>query len=179
MSAPEAKVEVLAVSGMVRVTVQPQASILILLLEALGILIFWGVTIQRWTRFSLLMRAIFVWADISAVIGLFYQLSGSEEIEFDAEKLTIKKSIVVWESKREYPVESCSELEWRASSRENRGCALQCKVGWRTIRFAEYTSENQATEILIALQQHLPDVFRKMGAMPGLGKSHFTTLDLS
>jgi hypothetical protein len=45
------------------------------------------------------------------------------------------------------------------------------------IRFAEYTSEHQATQIFIALQQHLPDVFRKMG--PGTGKSHFTTLGLS
>ena len=174
----EPKVEVLAVSGALRITVQPQTSILLLLLEAVGIVTFWGITIRQWSSLSLLMRAIFIWADISTVLGLFYQLSGSEEIEFDQQKLTIRKNIFGWERTREFLVDSCAELEWRRHSSEDRASALQCKVGWRTIRFAEYLSENQATEILAAQQQHLPDVFHKMGAMPG-SKSHLTTLGLS
>ena len=125
------------------------------------------------------MRALFVWADVSTVVALLYQLSGTEEVEFDPQKVTIRKNIIGWERTREYPVENCSELEWRASSKESHGPALQCKVGWRTIRFAEYISEEQGTQILVALQQTLPDVFCRMGAMPGGGKSSFITLGLS
>jgi hypothetical protein len=44
--------------------------------------------------------------------------------------------------------------------------------------FAQYISETQALEIISALQEHFPEISRKMVAMPG-GKSHFQTLGLS
>jgi hypothetical protein len=93
--------------------------------------------------------------------------------------MTVRKDVIGWERIREYSVDSCSELEWLPASKESHGSGLQCKVGWRAIRFAEYISERQGVEILAALQQYLPDVSRKMGTMPGTGKSDFITLGLS
>ena len=175
----ESKVEILPVSGTLRVSIQPRPNLVLMLLDVAAGLLFWSVTIKQWATLSLVMRALFIWADLSTIVALLYQLSGSEEVEFDPQNVTIRKNIIGWERTREYPVENCSELEWRASSEESRGSALQCKVGWRTVRFAEYTSEEQGTQILVALQQALPDVFRKVGAMPGMGKSSFITLGLS
>lgn len=116
---------------------------------------------------------------MSTVVGFLYQLSGSEEIKFNPKTLTIRKNILGWERIREYPIQNCTELEWTSYSGEYRRTALRCKMGWRMIYFAEYMSEEQATEILTGLQQHLPDVARSMGLVLGSSKPHFTTLGLS
>ncbi len=172
----EARVEILPISGMLRVTIQPQPNFILMLLEVVGAVLFWTMTVRRWSSMSLLERGFFIWGDVSTVLAFLYQLSGSEQIEFDPQKLTIRKTTVGWERTREYPVEDCTELEWHGSGRGNQVSCLHCKIGWKTVRFAEYVSEKQAGEILSALQQSLPEVYRRMGA--ATGKSHFQTLGL-
>jgi ethanolamine utilization protein EutA (predicted chaperonin) len=174
-----AQVDIVAVSGGVRVAIQPQPNAPLLLFEGIGIIFFAGITVHQWPHLSWLTRVFFVWGDIAGIIAWLYQLSGTEEIEFDAQNLTICKNTLGWERRRQYPTASCSELEWWPQSNESHRYALRCKVGWRTIAFADYVSESQACEILAALQRNLPQVAQTMGAMPGAGKSHFTTLGLS
>ena len=114
---------------------------------------------------------------VSAALGLLYQLSGTEVIECDAQKLTVCKEVHGWERKREYRVEDCSELEWTEGT-EDKHQGLRCKVGWRTVAFGEHLSENQAIEILTALQRTLPETVQKMCSYPE-GKKHFITLGLT
>lgn len=150
-----------------------------MLLEAAGIVAFSFVTVRDWATMALWLRALLLWAIATATVGWFYQLSGSETIEFSAQKLTINKETLGWNRTREYEVDNCRELEWREPSSEGDSAGLQCKVGWRTITFAHHISEDEAQEILTALQTNLPDVAQKMCAMPDNSKRHFTTLNLS
>jgi hypothetical protein len=109
-----------------------------------------------------------------ALVAWFYQLSVSEVIEFDANGMRIRKDILGWERLREYRIEDCRSLEPHVKD-EGDQYGLQCKVNWRTVRFAEYISEDQANEVLVALQRELPDVAGKLESSP----MHFTTLDLN
>jgi hypothetical protein len=54
---------------------------------------------------------------------------------------------------------------------------LKCKVGWKTVRVCEDLSEEEAVEILVALQEYLPEVAQKMCSYPN-SKEHFLTLGL-
>lgn len=148
-------------------------------LEAAGIVAFSFVTVRDWATMALWLRALLVWAIVTATVGWFYQLSGSETIEFSEQKLTTTKETLGWNRTREYPVDNCRELEWREPSGEGDSGGLKCKIGWRTITFANHISEDEAQEILTALQANLPDVAQQMCAMPDSGRKHFTTLNLS
>ena len=150
-----------------------------MLLGAFGIVAFGVVMVRDWATMALWLRALLLWAVASAILGWFYQLSGSETIEFSAEKLATSKETLGWNRTREYPVPSCRELEWHEQDGEGENAGLQCKVGWRTIRFAYHISEDEAQEIVTALQTNLPDVAKQMCAMPDSSKKHFTTLNLS
>src|SRR5260370_69805 len=112
----EPRVEISAASGVLRVTIEPRPSAFLMVLEAAGILLFSGFTVQ---------------------------LSGSEEVLFDPEKLSSRKNTLGWERTREYSVQECSEREWKAQSRRDHPC-LQGKVGWRTVHFCDYISQDQA-----------------------------------
>jgi len=48
-------------------------------------------------------------------------------------------------------------------------------TSWRTIKFAHHISEDEAQEILTALQANLPDVAQQICAMPDSSKKHSTT----
>jgi len=118
-----------------------------------------------------------MWGEVAGVVAWFYQLSGSEVIEFDARQLRITKDILGWTRVTEHPIEACTELELHEKG-EDDPCGLQCKVGWRTVKFGAYISEEQAIRILTALQRELPDVAYRLGTSPE-GKKHFITLGLS
>lgn len=170
------KVGVVASSGMVRVTVHPrpnwQAGLVILaggILEASVLFHFWSLTSRS---FHFILIAIFV----STLGSSLYQFSGEEIIEIDSQKLTIRKGIHGWERKREYRIDECRDLEW--DSGPKGGSYLTCKVGRWPIKFANRLSENDAIEILSALQRTLPDVAEKICTYPG-GKDHFITLGLN
>ena len=88
------------------------------------------------------------------------------------------KQILGWNRTTEYSVSDCRELQWHTQS-EGDSYGLQCKVGWRTVKFGEYISEDEAIDVLTALQSNLPDVAQRICAMPNTSKKHFTTLGLS
>lgn len=125
----EPRVEISAASGVLRVTIEPRPSAFLMVLEATGILLFSGFTVRQWSNLPPLWRAFLIWGEACAVVAWFYQLSGSEEILFDPEKLSSRKNALGWERTREYSVQECSELEWKAQSRHDHP-GLQCKVGW-------------------------------------------------
>jgi hypothetical protein len=164
-------------SGMLRVTVHPARSWLVVLFEIGAILILGAMTYRNWASMSHLFRVLFVWALVSGAAALIFQLSGTEIIEIDSEKLTVRKEFHGWERKREYSVKECHELEWMQCA-ENTPQRLQCKAGWRTVTFGESLTENQAIQILTALQQSLPSVAQQLCSYPE-GKKHFITLGLS
>jgi hypothetical protein len=56
--------------------------------------------------------------------------------------------------------------------------SLQFKNGWRTVKLGENLSENQAIEILTALQNSVPEAGQQLCSYPD-GKKHFITLGLS
>jgi hypothetical protein len=123
------------------------------------------------------LQAGFVIALVSGILGLIFQFSGSEILEIDTNKITLSKVVHGWERKREYEIKQCRELEWMEGG-EDTSRRLQFKIDWRAIAFCENITENQAIQILTALQQTLPSVAQQLCSYPE-GKKHFLTLGLS
>jgi hypothetical protein len=172
----KASLELLGASGRLRVTVTPPKNWLLMSIEATVVVLFARQMVRMWAHSSSLVRVFFTVACFSAVIGWLYQLSGSEEIEFSSDAITIRRGVLGWERTRQYPVGNCSEIEWIQDS-EGRPY-LRCKVGWRHVAFGHYLSEDQSSEVLKALQDTLPEVARSLGVSISPNK-HFTTLGLS
>ena len=97
--------------------------------------------------------------------GLMFRWSRVEVIEIDANKITVCKDFRGWERRREYKVSDCREMEWMERS-DDSPQRLRCKSGWRTVTFADGISENQAIQILTALQQTLPGVAQQLCTYP-------------
>jgi hypothetical protein len=169
-----AKIDVVVASGVLRLTVNPRQHWLWILSEAVLIVLFSRYAFRDWATMPLMLKVFCVWGIGAAFLAWFYQLSGSEVIEFDATGIRVRKDILGWERMREYRIEECRSLEPHVKG-EGDAYGLQCKVGWRTVRFGEYISEDQANEVLSTLQKELPDVAGKLEASP----SHFTTLGLN
>lgn len=169
-------VDVQIVSGVLSVRVRPNPHWLLMLLEAVLIVLFSGSVYRSWTWMSFATRILFLFVEIGSIVGWFYQLSGSELIEFDAQQLRIHKEILGWHKRTELSVQDCTELEIREQGEDHYG--LQCKAGWRTIKFGQYLSESQSTEVLTTLQRELPDVAQKAFTSKD-SKKHFVTLGLS
>lgn len=164
-------------SGMLRVTLHPSRPLLVVICESVAILIFGFMTYRYWGSMSPLSRVLFVIGTLSGAAALLFQLSGTEVIEISSERLTVRKGIHGWERMREYPLQECRELEWMQGA-EDTPQSLQFKTGWGTVTLGENISENQAIEILVALQQSVPDAAQQLCSYPG-GKKHFITLDLN
>jgi hypothetical protein len=162
---------------MLRVTVHPPRSWLVVLFEGGVILIFGIMTYRNWGSMSQLFRVLFVSAVVSGVVALLFQLSGTEIIEISSDILTVRKEIHGWERKREYSIKECRELEWMQGA-EDTPQSLRFKNRWRTVTLGENLSENQAIEILTALQQTVPEAAQQLCSYPD-GKQHFVTLGLS
>jgi len=164
-------------SGILRVTLHPSRSLLVVICESIVILSFGFMTYRYWGNMSPLFRVLFVLGTLSGVAALVFQLSGTEIIEFSSEKLTVRKEIHGWERKREYRINECRELEWMQGA-EDTPQSLQFKTGWGIVTLGENLSENQAIEILVALQQSVPEAAQQLCSYPG-SKKHFITLGLS
>ena len=67
-----------------------------MIVEAVGIVVFGVYIFRAWASMPLWYRALLIWAVAGAIIAWFYQLSGSEIIEIDAQKLSINKQILGW-----------------------------------------------------------------------------------
>lgn len=169
------KVDVLAISGMLCVTIHPVPNWQMGLAALCGDVIFAVVLYRVWSITPLSIRI--VWLALLPLILLdsAYGFFGEEVIEIDSQKLSIRKGIHGLEHKRDYQVDECRNLEWSAGRRG--GSHLTCKVGQWPITFAKRISESDADEIFLALQRTLPDVAQKICASTG-GKEHFMTLGL-
>lgn len=170
-------IEISTSSGILRLAVRPSRSWLLIVLELLALIVFAVVVYEKWAIMSYAFRGIFIFAVASGAMGLIFQLSGIEIIEVDTNKITLRKDIHGWERKREYEVKECRELEWMEGT-EDKSQRLQFKTGWRTVTFGKNLTENQAIQILTALQQSLPNVAQQLCSYPE-GKKHFITLGLS
>jgi hypothetical protein len=170
------RIEISSGSGVLRVTVHPARSWLAILIE-LGVLAAFATFISgNWARLSYEFRGVFLFVLVAAVAGLLFQFSGTETIEIDKNKIALGKDTHGWERKREYGLNECRELEW-AEGTEDTPQRLRFKIGWRTVTFGNNLTENQAIEILTALQQALPNVAQQLCSYPE-GKKHFITLAL-
>jgi hypothetical protein len=169
-----ANVEITSTSGVVRVTVRPSMGWLVILIDVAILFAFSRTFSRAWPSMSFLVRATVIGAVVSVVFASLYQLAGSEIIEFDQRKLTIRTEIFGVGRTREYDIDKCSYLEGRQRTRGNHD-GLKCKVGWRTITFARYLTDEQTDEILAGLQNALPGVARKLI----LNSSEITTLHLN
>ncbi|HEY6386621.1 MAG TPA: hypothetical protein VIX91_13160 [Candidatus Acidoferrum sp.] len=166
-------IEISTNSGMLRVTVHPVRSWLVVLLGLGALMVFAAATYEYLARMSQVFRGVFIFAIVSSAIGLIFQLSGTEIIEIDSNKITLRKEVHGWGRKREYEIKECRELEWMEGS-EDAPQRLQFKFGWRTITFGKSLTENQAIQILTALQQALPNVAQQLCSHPE-GKKHFNS----
>ena len=171
-----ATVEVVLLSGVLRVTVRPSPNWLFLLLEA-GIIAAFAVLTFRAKAMSLPERILSIGVVIGAIGAWFEQLFGfSEVIEFDSGHLRIRKETFGWERTREYPLEQCSDLALQDESGDPHG--LQCRLGrWRTIEFGDHLSQRQAIEVLSALENGLPEIAQRVLPSEDITR-HFTKLDL-
>lgn len=162
-----------------KLTIDHSVAVLRVAFDAgIGAWVFWGV-FRTWPTSSLFMKALYVVVALSAAADTAYQVGGSETLEFGPEGLRIRTSYFGWERVGQYPLDKCSELSWRPDDDREEERALECKVGWKKVRFGKYLSETQAWEVLSELQRYLPDVAQKMGMSLGERKSHVTRMGLS
>jgi len=171
-----AKIEIVASSGILRVTIPPRRSWHLILAAIAADVIFAAVIYSSWATTSVWIRLIFIWAIVSGALSLVYQLVVTQIIEFDSLRLTVCKEFNGWERKQEYQVAECSDLEW-VSAAKGRSAGLRCKVGWRKVMVGKDVSEDEAAEVLAALQRNLPAVAQKLCSYPN-SKDQFITLGL-
>ena len=171
----EPRVDLVTSSGSLRITIRQRPRYVLwegAIAMAAGVFVWW-----MWPKFSPRLHLWIIGAFVLDVFGILFRLTGSEIIEIDSQHMKIIKEIHGWERKREFDVASCSELQWVSSSEGSRQ-GLQCKAGWKTIRFGSSLSENQALEIMTELQRALPQVAETLFSEPD-AKKHFVTLDLN
>jgi hypothetical protein len=169
------KVDVVATSGILCVTIHPRLNWQAAVAALGGDVIFAVVLYQAWSATPLSIRIVWLALLPFILLSTVYEFFGEEIIEIDSQKFTIRKGIHGWERKREYQIDECSNLEWSAGRKG--GSHLTCKVGRWPIVFAKKLSEADADKIFLALQQTLPDVAQKICASTG-NKEHFITLGL-
>ncbi len=121
----ERAVEIVMASGTLRVTVNPKPAWLPMLAEAIGIALFGVFVVRGWAAMAVWYRALLVWCIGSACVAWLYQWSGSEIIEFDAQKLALIRQILGWNRAREYALTDCRDLEWRERTGEGDTYGLQ------------------------------------------------------
>jgi hypothetical protein len=118
------RIDIVSSSGMLRVVLPPRRSWFLILLEIVltSVGVIWVYTL--WARLSGLYHLLFLWGIATAFLVLIYQISVSQTIEFDSQRITVRKEFRGLERKKEYRVEDCSELEWQESS-EGQPAALR------------------------------------------------------
>lgn len=171
------RIDIANSSGMLRVAIRPKPHWLLILSEVGIISAFAFLLYRNWAAGPLVLRVVPVFVIISSVLDLIYRFSGTQIIEFAPREITVHTEIRGWERKKSYNLEDCSELEWCDGS-EDVPSGLMCKVGWKTVTLSKHLTENDAIEILTALQTSTPDVAHKLCSYPG-NKEHFITLGLT
>ncbi len=90
------KVDVVASSGMLCVTVHPRDQWQAGLVALGGDVLFSALLYHFWSFTPLSIRIIWIVILISTLLSLVYQFLGEEIIEIDSQKLTIRKGIHGW-----------------------------------------------------------------------------------
>jgi hypothetical protein len=121
------RIRIVSSSGMLRVTIPPRRSWLLMLLEIAVVFAGMAWAYSLWMRISTLFHVLFVWALVSTVLAFIYQFSATQVVEFDSQRMTLCKEIHGWERKKDYKIQECSELEWSAGA-EGEPDALKCSV---------------------------------------------------
>jgi hypothetical protein len=183
------KVELRETSGMVSVRIVATRQWLIAML--LDGAIFYAMY-RYWQDLPYWWKVLSVVFLVFGLIGTLSELLGEEVVEFDSQKLTVRKELHGWERKREYDIAKCHELKWAPGHKGNS--FMTCKVGWHakadglagqlyyfagrhTVKFGNRLSEDDALEILAALQRTMPEVAETLCATPA-HKGHFIGLGL-
>jgi hypothetical protein len=157
-----AAMEIVNAFGVLRATIDYKYPLTLLLFEVLGLT---GVTFYGWERLFLTMpggRGPIYVAVFTALnlVALGYQLTASQTIELNDRQLVISRTNLGWQRTSAYALEKCSHLEWRKYW--GKPGSFRCKVGWRTISFAKYLSDEQANRLIAELRNSLPDVARRL-----------------
>jgi hypothetical protein len=174
---PRCKVEILSAAGLLRVNITPQLNIFTVLEIAVLIaivLIGW----KEWPTFYRQQPVVCILFGFGLLGTFWYQITGSEEIEFNQNRLTIRKNRPINTKTWESPLWDCMLLEIREPG-EGESDRLSCKIHGNTLTFGADLSFEQANNILVELQRTLPEAADRLlsSADDPFGK-HFTTLDL-
>jgi hypothetical protein len=174
---PRCKVETLSSSGVLRVTITPQLNIFIAL-EAAAIIAIALIGWKDLPAFYHQQPVFCILFGLGLLGGFWYQITGSEEIEFNQDRLTIRKNRPMRTKTWEHPLHHCMRLEIREPG-EGESDRLSCNIRGDTVTFGADLSFEQATDILVELQRVLPDAAHQLLARTDdpFGK-HFTTLNL-
>ena len=174
-----AKMEITYISGILHVEIDHDLNFIRLCLDgAIFAWIVWGET-SVWSRSSLFSRGVVILVFFTTLGDLVYQVTGSEIIEFSTNGLKRVTTYFGWRTVRDYEISQCGELTWEPRVDQHHDLALECKVGWKRVRFGKYLSETQAQQLLSDLQNYLPDVAAKMGMTKEDRRSSMTRLNLS
>jgi hypothetical protein len=164
------QVDIVATSGTLCVTIHPRrdwhAGLASVAWDAMFVVILY----RFWSRMPSSFRVMWIAILAAASLSLAYGFLCEEILEFDSEKLTIRRGARGWERKREYSVEQCSNLGWRQGGKSRPYLAMS--VVLRSVTFGKGLSEDAANAILTALQRVLPDVAQKMCSYPGSNDDH-------
>jgi hypothetical protein len=159
------------------VTISPQANIH-LVIEVAIVSAIVAIGWKQWPAFYHEHPVFCILSGLGLLSGLWYQIAGSEEIEFNQQSLTIRKNRFIWPRTSEYPMQECNQLETCDNSDSSE--RLRCRVRGRSITFGTELNEEQANNILAELQRVLPDIAHQLlGGGPDPFSKHFTTLKLS
>ena len=171
--------EITPISGALRVSIRAEPYLLGAVLQAAIVSVVVWMASRTFLSLPRFQQGFLALAVGSAVAGIAQMLRRSEHtVEFTSEKLRIKRLFLGLPRTSEYAVDKCSDLAWRVPDDES-GCTLECKVGFRKVKFGANVSEQQAQEILAALQRHLPDVAKRMGMSLENQESPFVRLGLT
>jgi Integral membrane protein (DUF2244) len=157
---PRAEVEMVYGSGVFRVAIEYKPPLLVLLLEASGILgvLFWGWD-KQW-QFIPGFRVGGVALLVFNLVAIASRISESQVVEFDDRKVSVSRTNLGWQRTREYALEKCSGLQWR--KRMGKPNDFVFKYGWRTVSFGTHLRQEQADRLLAGLQNSLPNVAKRL-----------------
>lgn len=169
-SPSERSVGIVAASGRLRVTItaHPTWSGVIVRVSsaALSCIVLSAIISRgRWSLAFVFAPVLFVLICVTAAIAWLYELKVCEVIEFDAHRLLIRKELFGWCRTSQYAMNLCKGLEARDPTHEDN-YGLQCKVGWKLIRFGAYVLPDTAEQIIEALHLHFPEIAKQMCGQP-------------
>jgi hypothetical protein len=176
-SRPRCKVEIVSASGVLRLTITPQVNIVVIL-ELAALISIVAMGWKQWPSFYHQQPFFCILFGLGILSGFWYQLTGSEEIEFNQDRMVIRKNHPMRTKSWESPLQECTLLEIRQPG-EGESDRLSCNIRGDTVTFGADLSFDQATDILVELQRALPDAAHQLLARcdDPFGK-HFTNLNL-